>query len=208
QPRPVGFKFHAVLVIHAAHQASLASTDKDRWLPLLWSIDYFKSAQQTNQMQGDWRMAPVDESKLPAPGQARQRFIEAMDNWDVEAADRAIAAWARCGSLSEIFEVFWRYGARDFRDIGHKAIFVANAWRVLQVIGTQHREPVLRSLAYALLDHEGSNPAKRDDLRDRIGRDNLARLGQFQQFRHAGQLDAKVPADLLAGLRRATPAEG
>src|SRR5205085_3758918 len=31
QPRPVGFKFHAVLVLHSAHLASLAATDRDRW---------------------------------------------------------------------------------------------------------------------------------------------------------------------------------
>src|SRR4051812_12749746 len=48
QPRPVGFKFHAVLVINSAHLASLASTDKDRWLPLLWAIDNFKSSQARN----------------------------------------------------------------------------------------------------------------------------------------------------------------
>ena len=29
------------------------------------------------------------------------------------------------------FELFARYGCRDFRDIGHKAIYVANAWRTL-----------------------------------------------------------------------------
>src|SRR5262245_30315816 len=33
QPRPVGFKFHAVLVVNSAHLASLASPDSDRWLP-------------------------------------------------------------------------------------------------------------------------------------------------------------------------------
>src|SRR4030095_3914466 len=34
QPRPVGFKFHAVLAINAAHQASLSGPDGDRWLPI------------------------------------------------------------------------------------------------------------------------------------------------------------------------------
>ena len=42
QPRPIGFKFHAVLVVHAAHLASLASPDSDRWLPIFWAIDSFK----------------------------------------------------------------------------------------------------------------------------------------------------------------------
>lgn len=36
QPRPVGFKFHAVLVVNSAHLASLASPDTDRWLPIFW----------------------------------------------------------------------------------------------------------------------------------------------------------------------------
>ena len=46
QPRPqVGVKFHAVLVINSAHLASLNSPDSDRWLPILWAIDRFKSAQ-------------------------------------------------------------------------------------------------------------------------------------------------------------------
>ena len=76
----------------------------------------------------DWRMAPVDEGKLPSPTQAKQRFVEAMDTWDVEAADRAVAALARTAGAGEIVELFWRYGARDFRDIGHKAIYVANGW--------------------------------------------------------------------------------
>src|SRR5262249_56390637 len=34
KPRPVGFKFHAVLVINSAHLAGLAANDRDRWLPL------------------------------------------------------------------------------------------------------------------------------------------------------------------------------
>src|SRR5690242_20407030 len=37
QPRPVGFKFHAVLVVNSAHLASLAAPDGDRWLPLFWA---------------------------------------------------------------------------------------------------------------------------------------------------------------------------
>ena len=45
QPRPVGFKFHAVLLVNSAHLASLASPDSDRWLPIFWALDYFKDSQ-------------------------------------------------------------------------------------------------------------------------------------------------------------------
>ena len=74
QPRPrVGFKFHAVLVVNSAHLASLSSPDGDRWLPIFWSLDYFKSAQAQNQKEGGWRMGPVAESKVPSARKAEQR---------------------------------------------------------------------------------------------------------------------------------------
>src|SRR5262245_34542591 len=38
QPRPVGFKFHSVLVVNSAHIASLASPDEHRWLPIFWAL--------------------------------------------------------------------------------------------------------------------------------------------------------------------------
>src|SRR5215510_9813986 len=41
QPRPVGFKFHSVLVVNSAHLASLSSSDSERWLPIFWAIDQF-----------------------------------------------------------------------------------------------------------------------------------------------------------------------
>src|SRR5713101_5046525 len=87
KPRPVGYKFHAVLVVNSAHLASLNSTENDRWLPLFWALDNFKVSQAANKKEGGWMMAPVDESKLPSWSQAKKRFAEAMDNWDEEGAD-------------------------------------------------------------------------------------------------------------------------
>src|SRR5467141_3549641 len=71
QPRPVGFKFHAVLVVNSAHLASISSPDSDRWLPIFWALDYFKSAQAQDVHEGDWTMAATDESKVPAPQKAK-----------------------------------------------------------------------------------------------------------------------------------------
>src|SRR6516165_8619154 len=76
QPRPVGFKFHAVLVINSAHLASLATVDQDRWLPLFWALDNFKNSQAQNTRQGNWHMASVNDGQLPPTWQARQRFIQ------------------------------------------------------------------------------------------------------------------------------------
>jgi hypothetical protein len=207
QPRPVGFKFHAVLVVNSAHLASLAAPDTDRWLPLLWALDNFKSSQAANQKQGNWSMPPVDESKLPPAHQAKERFIEAMDNWDEEGADRAIAALVRNAGATEIIELFWRYGARDFRDIGHKAIYVANSWRTLQTIGWRHAEPVMRSLAYALLEHKGSNPAKRDAEPDVPWRQNQKRVVRICKGWQQGKLTPEATSEVLQVLRKTSAAD-
>lgn len=206
QPRPVGFKFHAVLVVNSAHLATLAAADRDRWLPLFWSLDNFKSSQERNRREGDWRMAPAAE-ELPAPHQARERFLQAMNEWDETGADRAVTAWARCGTLEEVYAPFWRLGARDFRSIGHKAIFVANSYRTLQTIGWRHGEPIVRSLAYALLYHDGANPARRDDEADRDGRENLQRLTRIRRGWQRGRAPREAAGDFLAALRQANPAE-
>jgi hypothetical protein len=207
KPRPVGFKFHAVLVVNSAHLATIAAPDSDRWLPMLWALDNFKTSQARNQKEGGWVMPPVDEAKLPPSHQAKERFIAAMNDWDEEGADRAIAAFTRCASSAEVIEPFWRLGARDFRDIGHKAIFVANGWRTLQTIGWRHAEPVLRSLAFALLEHEGDNPAKRDGDPDRPGRDNLKRLTKIRSAWQKGKADATATRNLLATIRTGSAAD-
>jgi hypothetical protein len=208
QPRPnVGFKFHAVLVVNSAHLASLSSPDSDRWLPIFWALDYFKDSQAATKKESGWRMAPVDETKLPPARKARQAFIDAMDNWDEAAADAAVASLARHAGANELFELFCRYGARDFRDIGHKAIFVANSWRTLQCIGWQHAEPVLRSLAYALLQHEGDNPAKRDAPADQPGRRNQELAKTIRAEWQEGKSSSDATADLLAALRQGSSEE-
>jgi hypothetical protein len=152
-------------------------------------------------------MCAVTESKVPPSHQAKKAFIDAMDNWDEAAADSAITGWVRTAGANELFEIFCRYGARDFREIGHKAIYVANSWRTLQVIGWQHAEPVLRSLAYALLDHEGENPAKRDATADRPWRQNLEAASKIRTDWPEGKRSSAATGELLQTLRRASPQE-
>jgi hypothetical protein len=208
RPRPVGFKFHAVLVVNSAHMAAQSGQDRDRWLPLFWALDNFKASQERNRQEGDWVMPPVAESQLPrGREQALTAFQEAMDNWDEESADRAVAALARSAGVNEVYELFWRYGARDFRAIGHKAIFAANSYRTLQTIGWRHGEPIVRSLAFAMLEHEGGNPALRDAEADRPWRDSLRRAQQIRADWQFGQASAEAATTLLGTLRRGNPAE-
>jgi hypothetical protein len=208
QPRPaVGFKFHAVLVVNSAHLASLSSPDQDRWLPIFWALDYFKSSQARDVEEGNWTMAAVDESAVPAVDKAEASFRSAMDNWDEPAADASVAGLARTAGANQMFEIFARYGARDFRSIGHKAIFVANSFRTLHCIGWRYSEPVLRSLAYALLNHENQpNPAENDFQADRPWRDNQSLAQTIRPDWQQGRIDDGATHQLLAALRTESPA--
>ncbi len=207
QPRPVGFKFHAVLAINAAHQASLSGPDSDRWLPLFWSLDSFKGSQAEEKKKTGWTLPPVDESKIPPPDKARQAFISAIERWDVEGIDAPVVSLARHAGAHEVFELFFRYGMRDFRDIGHKAIYVAGAWRLLGVIGWQHAEPILRSLALALQYYTGENPSKIDAEPDRPWNHNLSIVGQAPPTWTGGKIDSAASAELLDLARTAIPKE-
>lgn len=209
QPRPVGFKFHAVLVVNSAHLASLAAPDSDRWLPIFWAIDQFKVSQAANVKEGNWKMSPVNESAVPKSDRARKMFTEAMDHWDEAAADTAVVGMLRTAGADELFEIFARYGARDYRDIGHKAIYVSNSFRCLEVIGWQHAEPVLRSLAYALLDRSGAkeNPSQADLPADRPFRENLENVKKIKAGWLDGKADAAATKEMLQAIRTASSAD-
>ncbi|MGH9175573.1 MAG: hypothetical protein ACRD1H_14505, partial [Vicinamibacterales bacterium] len=207
EPRPsVGYKFHAVLVVNSAHLASLASPDSDRWLPIFWALDYYKAKQIEEEERSGWKLPPADESAVPPAHQARQAFLEAMEAWDEAKADAAVASLARHFSADQVFELLYRYGCRDFRSIGHKAIYTANSERALGVIGWRHAEPVLRSLVYAMLNHNGEDdPATSDHDADRPGRKNLERIEQFRGDWLTGKTDGGATRELLAAFRTGSP---
>ena len=201
KPRPVGFKFHAVLVINSAHLLGQSANVDDRLLPLFWALDNFKNSQEADIREGDWKLARVDDARIPRPSKALPAFEEAMQNWDSEAADVAVAGLCRYHGAAEVMEAFWRVGVRDFRNIGHKAIFTAQCWRTLQTIGWQHAEPVLRSLAFGVLDlmKDSGNPAPVGPYNVNLERTNKVR-GDWQ----SGRLDSGATKSLLATFRQAS----
>ena len=203
QPRPsVGFKFHCVLVVNSCHLASLSGPDEDRWLPILWAIDYFKSSQADEARNSGWKMKPVNESLVPDAVNATTMFTEAMDNWDEAKADAAITGLVRTAGVTDVFNLLARYAARDYRSIGHKAIYLANSWRTLQVIGWQFAEPVLRSLTFALLNHSGEpNPSTNDLSADRPWRQNAELLASIPDGWLSGSVDDAVPNALFDSFR-------
>jgi hypothetical protein len=200
KPRPVGFKFHAVMALHSAHLLAMAAAPEQRLLPLFWALDNFKGAQQQDVQEGDWTLAKVDEARLPGPTQAHAAFVEAMDAWDSDKADAATAALCRSAGAGEVMEAFWRVGLRDQRNIGHKPIFTMQCWRTLQTIGWQHAEPVLRSLAFGLLDTQGDrNPEPAGPYRA-----NLENARKVREGWTVGRRDPGATQALLQALREAS----
>jgi hypothetical protein len=205
-PRPtLGFKFHGVLVIHASHLASMASPDAaDRWLPILWAVDSFKVAQAEEQKGAHWQMSALNESAVPPLHQAREAFIDAMEKWDDARADAAVVGLVRSSGANEVADLLYRYGTRDYRSLGHKSIFVANGWRLLQVIGWQHAETVARALTYACLAHDvkGSTPDRADSPLDRSWRRNAPLAKAMRADWMEGKLDDGATRELLAVFRK------
>lgn len=196
KPRPVGFKFHAVLAISASHQLSLDAPQADRLLPFFWALDNFKSSQAQDVKEGDWALAPVKDVAIPSPSQARQRFVEAMDRWDDEAADVAVAGLCRSAGAAEVMELLWTYGIRDQQNIGHKAIFAAHSFRTLELIGWEHAEPVLRSLVFGLLNGGKSDSSAPFDH-------NKSLIEKVRPDWAAGKPDSNATTALLQVLRSA-----
>ncbi len=203
KPRPVGFKFHAVLVINSAHLLGQSAAVDERLLPLFWALDNFKNSQAQDVKEGDWTLHGVDVAHLPKPHAARAAYVRAMEGWDSDAADTAVASLARSAGAAETMEVVWRYAVRDHRDIGHKPIFAMQCWRTLQAIGWQHAEPVLRSLTYGLLDLQG------DQRPAAVGpyEANLVNASKLRDDWSIGRDDPGATRALLAALRSAD-AEG
>jgi hypothetical protein len=134
-----------------------------------------------------------------------------MESWDVERAERAIVSLARNRSSAEAFDMLWRYGARDYRNIGHKAIFVANAFRTLHAIGWQHAEAVLRSLTRGLLAFGSSQEVNGYNYADQCYVPNLELV--TKTVPKMGKAWTEQPAEaaavraLCSTLREASPGE-
>lgn len=150
-PQPPGFKFHCVFIIHSCNYLSQMSPPEERWQPLFYALDDFKKAQAEDVRKGDFVLRDV-VGTIPTPERAWEELSAAMEDWDEERADRAIVSLARSQNLDQLFEGLWEFGARDYRNIGHKIIFTAHALRTLEAIGPQYAEATLRSLMLGLLD--------------------------------------------------------
>lgn len=169
----VGFKFHAAMAPQSYWLTIRALSGRKRWLPLLWAADYYKRAQaQQIKQQPDW----ILDSGLNPPGiNGRPAFITAMEAWDLGKAETALSSLLTDQPPDTLFDLLFEYGVRDYRDIGHKAIYAANCHRMLTITASEEVTILLRSLLHALLNHRGdANPAGAETWRTASWRQTVA----------------------------------
>jgi hypothetical protein len=209
QPYPdVGFKYHAVMVLQSIHLTRGGLPSEERWLPTVWAADYFKESQAAERRQTGWRMPARPAATTADPQRARRSLIQALDSWDRDAADAAIVSYAPLAGPEALFEVLFGYGARDLRAIGHKAITVQNAHRLIALLRPDQAGPILRSTVAALQNPGGDpSPAKNDLPADRPWAANRERLAAIPAEWERGRADSGARVALLRALRQSSEDE-
>ena len=197
-PRPVGFKLHAVMMVESAFLLAEAAAPEERLLPVLFNAHRFKTAQAEDEEEGGWVLPPAPAVQFDDLAQARAELVRAFEEFDPERGDRAAVGVLRLGGLEALFEDLWPYGARDFRDIGHRIILTAHVFRVLRRLGGRAAEPAVRSLVHGLLcgaDGDTTVPYAA----------NVELAAGLGPVRWDGEERPEVSAELLAELREAAP---
>jgi hypothetical protein len=209
QPYPdVGYKYHSVMMLRSMHLTTEHLSSSEKWLPVAWATDYFKETQAQERNTDGWRMPTRVATPVGSAQAARQALIVALDNWDRDAADAAILNYTQLGRPEEIFSLLFRYGARDLRAIGHKAIAVSNAHFLTEHLGFAHAAPMLRSTVAALQNSDRDpNPASHDLPPDQPWRQNLQRLREIPRNWKHGRDDSGARAELHAALYRVSEDE-
>jgi len=198
-PRPVGFKLHAVMMVGSALDLAREADPHDRWLPAFWNAYDFKRSQRQDSRYGDWVMGELPKVPGTNAQTAQATFSDVMDAWEEDAADAAAVALYPHLDQADFFELLWLPAARCFSNLGHKIIYTAQAFRALEHLGWQHCGlPLIRSLVHALLEDK---PGRRIG----VYKTNRMLAGQFPRNWANGKDDPSQSAALAEFLHRASP---
>jgi len=190
---------HALLVVHSAYEASQALPARDAPLPLLWAADFFRQALESARTYEPEPLQRLPHRALPPPATAPGELAKGMESGDGDRTASALVALWRGGRRREMEELLALYGERDFRHIGHKAIFIANGLRVAESAGLENREQLVQSIGLALaLRYEDSQGADFDSAWHR-NRERAARLRAVPTARRSS---ASATRALLTALRQ------
>src|SRR6185369_13288825 len=171
----------------------------EQLLPDFYALSGFKGGQKAYPNK---KGTPELTGKLPAADKALDELHAALREWDTDRAERAVVALARSRGSAAVLEPLWHYAGRDWGFIGHMAILVANSVRLLETIGWQHAEHVLRYVVQGLAGW-GKDHADHEDVRPYWA--NLTRVEKSVGRLPGDWADAKgnegLTKDLLTLLR-------
>jgi hypothetical protein len=186
---------HNAYAVHSAHQLALDLPVQEMLLPALWALDNLKG-RALEPVQPPIKIS----GKLPAGNQAASELRAGIEGRDEERAVRAVIAMSRSQGASRVGQSLWEFASRDWTFIGHLAILASNSWRLLQTIGWQHAEPVLR---YVVSGFTGGKGSQSDLL---YFAENAARVESSWQVLPgdwaADGADTKLTGELLSALRK------
>ena len=197
----VGFRYHAVMMLRSVELSVAAMPGERRWLPLLWTADYFKRASAQQDHFRPWSLPPINTSAGNAPALAA-----ALRKWDRDAADRAAHAMVAGGQAGSALQTLMLHAARDFRFIGHKPIAAANADRLYRALGADPlmAEPLVRSLTLAVQNPQGdTDPSRHEHRADRDWKANRSMAASLPCAWGQGRDDTAAARTLLQELRTA-----
>ncbi|HXJ72856.1 MAG TPA: hypothetical protein VNM37_08380, partial [Candidatus Dormibacteraeota bacterium] len=138
---------HSAYWVHSAYQLSLDLPAGEQLLPAFSALIGFKGGQKAYPGK---KGTPALTGKLPAAEKSVDELHASMKEWDTDRAERAVVVLARSRGSAAVLEPLWHYAGRDWGFIGHMAILVASSIRLLETIGWQHAEHVLRYVVQGL----------------------------------------------------------
>lgn len=192
---------HSALSVSAIDQLGTPAPAGERQRNALWCLDYFKEVQAAEAASGDWRQQPLAAGALPSGPAARAALVAALERWDREAADVAVAGWVRSAPLDEVYALVFEYGLRCSGNLGHKGIYAALARRALPLAGGRFAEDVLRSVVSSFfLDGRTERAAPFERSRELVGEGLAPRAPRPAS-------DGGPARELLAALRTSAPGE-
>jgi hypothetical protein len=189
---------HSALSVSSIDQLTGSATPEVRQRDVLWCLDHFKEAQETEARSEDWRMAPIEAARVKDGARARAALVDALESWDRDAADVAVAGWVRSAPLDEVYALIWEYGLRCVSNIGHKGIYAALSRRALPLAGDRFAEDVLRSVVSSFfLNGRTLKSAAFERSRELVERGIVARTARPVS-------DVGPARELLSAIRQST----
>ena len=198
----LGGEFHSLLMVAPLLGASGFLPRAERWQPVMLGLDYFAKCSGIKTDETSYKRLKDLKPRKVSATIAKQRFEEAMLGWQTDALPQAMVDMGNELSEAELVSLLYRYGARDFRFIGHKVIYVDNTLLTLPLLSGPAREMAMQSLGNSLM-FNGSGGYEKQRAFEDIWKHNSELVSKMSENWDHGTKDATIA--MLETLREAKP---